>query len=122
MQVDDEPSAVEPARRRANTRKTSLFPFLPHARKQSAKKLKRTPTNEDASSVISSSSLAPSTKASPTNPPAANEWPLIATVEADVPTVPEQDTQIELQGFSVHLEDDAKDVYRWAVVYENQRG
>lgn len=122
MQVDNEPTAVEPARRKANTRKTSLFPFLPRTRKQSAKKLKRVSSNEDGSSIISSSSPTPSTKAAPTNPPAADEWPLIASVEADIPAIPEPNIQIDLEGLSVPPESDSKDVYRWAVVYENQRG
>ena len=122
MQVDDEPTAVEPARRKANPSKSSLFPFLPRARKRSAKKLKRIASNDDASSLVSSSSLAPSTKAPPTNPPAADEWPLIASAEADIPAVPEPNTQIGLEGLSVPVEDDCRDVYRWAVVYENQRG
>lgn len=43
----------------------------------------------------------------------------MATVEPDVP---EPNTQIELEGLSAPLEGDSKDVYRWAVVYENQRG
>jgi hypothetical protein len=124
MQVDDEPTAVEPARRKANAQKASFFNFLPRTRKQSAKKPKRVSSNEDVSSVISPSSSSPasSTKAPPTNPPVADEWPLIANVEADIPAAPEPNTQIELEGLSVPLEDDAKDVYRWAVVYENQRG
>jgi hypothetical protein len=121
MQVDDEPTAVEPARRKANTSKTSLFPFLPRTRKQLAKKPKRATNNDDASGVVSSSSssLAPSTKAPPTNSPAADEWPLIASAGADIP---EPNTQIGLEALSVPVEDDCKDVYRWAVVYENQRG
>jgi hypothetical protein len=122
MQPDDEPTAVESARRKANTQKTTLIPFLSRTRKRSAKKLKRTSGAGDTASVISSSSSSstPSTKAPPTNPPAVDEWPLIASAEADV--VPEPNTQIELEGLSTPLESDSKDVYRWAVVYENQRG
>jgi hypothetical protein len=125
MQPDDEPTAVEPARRKANTKKTSLFPFLSRARKQSAKNLRRDSATESASGVASTSastsSPTSSTKAPPT-PPAAGEPPLVAGVESEDPTVPEPNTLIELEGLSTPLEDDSKDVYRWAVVYENQRG
>lgn len=124
MQVDDEPTAVEPARRKANSQKTPIFPFLPHRGKQSAKKLKRVSSDVDISSVISpsSSSPTPSTKAPPTKPPPADGWPLIANVEADIPAVPEPNKQIELESLSAPLNGDSTDVYRWAVVYENQRG
>ena len=123
MQPDDEPTATEPARRKANTPKKSLIPFLSRARKQSAKKLRRDSSTEDAPSVASTlnSSSSPSKKA-PTNPAAADEWPLIASAGSDVPIVPGPNTQIELEGLSAPLEGDSKDVYRWAVVYENQRG
>jgi len=47
---------------------------------------------------------------------------LMASMQVDVLAIPEPNAQIELQGFSTPLEDDSKDVYRWAVVYENQRG
>lgn len=124
MQVDDEPTAVEPARRKANTQKTSHFAFLPRTRKQSTKKLKRVSSDEGVSSIISTSfsSSAPAAKAPPPNPPAADEWPLIASVEADIPAGPEPSTQIQLEGLSASFGDDSQDVYRWAVVYENQRG
>lgn len=46
----------------------------------------------------------------------------MATVESDGPVVPGPDTLIGLEDLSAPLEDDSKDVYRWAVVYENQRG
>lgn len=46
----------------------------------------------------------------------------MANVESDTPVEREPNTQIELEGLSAPLEDDSKDVYRWAVVYENQRG
>ena len=118
MQPDDEPTAAEPARRKANAQKTSIFPFLSRARKQSAKKLKQDPSAEDTSSVASTSS----TEALPTHTPTAEERPLMASVEPDGPVVPEPNTLIELEGLSAPLEDDSKDVYRWAVVYENQRG
>ena len=125
MQPDDEPTAVEPARRKANTKKTSLFPFLSRARKQSAKTFRRDSTTESASGIASTSastsSPTSSTKAPPT-PPAASEPPLVAGVGSDDPIVPEPNTLIELEGLSTPLEDDSKDVYRWAVVYENQRG
>ncbi|KAF9785853.1 hypothetical protein BJ322DRAFT_1020043 [Thelephora terrestris] len=117
LQADDEPAAVEPARRKANTQKASIFPFLSRSRTKSSKKLKRVPSTEDAPRAISTSSTSP---ASSTKPPPAD--PLMAGVQVDVPAIPEPDTQIELQGFSTPLEDDSKDVYRWAVVYENQRG
>ena len=38
------------------------------------------------------------------------------------PVAAEPNMPIELGGLSTPLEDDSKDVYRWAVVYENQRG
>ena len=122
MQPDDEPTASEPARRKANTPKTYLLPFLSRTRKQSAKKLRRDSSIEDASSVASTLSPSPSTKAPPTNLPAADELPLMSSVEPDISIVPEPNTQIELEGLSAPLEDDLKDDYRWAVVYENQRG
>jgi len=118
MEPDDEPTAAEPARRKANAQKTSIFPFFSRARKQSSKNLKQDPSADGTSSVASTSS----TEAPPTPPPVADERPLMASVEADVPVVPEPNTLIELEGLSVPLEDDSKDVYRWAVVYENQRG
>lgn len=118
MQPDDEPTAAEPARRKANTQKTSIFPFFSRARKQSAKKLKQDPSADDMSSVASTSS----TEAPPIHPPVAEERPPMASVEADGPVVPEPNALIELEGLSIPLEDDSKDVYRWAVVYENQRG
>ena len=46
----------------------------------------------------------------------------MAGIEPDVPVVPVPNAQIELEGLPACLEDDSKDVYRWAVVYENQRG
>jgi hypothetical protein len=126
MQTDDEPAAAEPARRKANTKKTSLLPFLSRTGKRSVKKLKRASTTEDVSNDIpsSSSSLTRSYDAPPTNPPGTDvdEWPLVASADTDVPAVPEPNTQIELDGLSAPREDDFKDVYRWAVVYENQRG
>lgn len=124
MQADDEPTAVEPARRKANTQKTSLFPLLSRPRKRSSKKLKRVSSTEDGSRTSSSSSLFPvsSTGPPPANPLTVDEWPLTASMQVDVLAIPEPNTQIELQGFSNPLEDDSKDVYRWAVVYENQRG
>ncbi|KAF9652017.1 hypothetical protein BDM02DRAFT_3089902 [Thelephora ganbajun] len=45
----------------------------------------------------------------------------MASVGSDAPVL-EPNTQIELEGLSVPLEGDSRDVYRWAVVYENQRG
>ena len=118
MQPDDEPTAAEPARRKANAQKSSIFPFFSRARKQSTKNLKQDPSTDDASSVASTSS----TEAPPTHPPVADERPLMASVVSDDPLVPEPNTLIELEGLSAPLEDDSKDVYRWAVVYENQRG
>lgn len=119
MQPDDEPTATELARRKANTPKTSRFPFLSRPRKQSAKKYKRGSATEDASSIVSNStsSLSPTT-----NPPAGDEWPLMTSVESDTPNALQLNTQIELECLSAPLEDDSRDVYRWAVVYENQRG
>jgi hypothetical protein len=126
MQTDDEPAAAEPARRKANTKKPSLFPFLSRTGKRSVKNLKRASTTEDASNDIpsSSSSLTRSYDAPPTNPLVTDvdEWPLVASADTDVPAVPEPNTQIELDCSSAPREDDFKDVYRWAVVYENQRG
>ena len=123
MQPDDEPTAAEPARRKANAQKTSIFPLLSRARKQSAKKLKQDPSIEDTSSVASTSTSLPptSTEIPPTNPAVADERLSVASLPDD-PTVPEPNTLIELEGLSAPLEDDSKDVYRWAVVYENQRG
>lgn len=117
MEHDDEPTASEPARRKANTPKTSFLPFLSRKRKQSAKKLRRDSSAEDAPSVASTP-----TKAPPTNLPAADELLLVSNAEPDIPIVPEPNTQIVLEGLSTPLEDDSKDDYRWAVVYENQRG
>jgi len=124
MQPDDEPTAAEPARRKANAQKTSVFPFLSRARKQSAKKLKQDPSTEDTSSVASTSTSPPpsSTETPPTDPAVADERPSVTRVGADDPTVPEPTTLIELEGLSAPVEDDSRDVYRWAVVYENQRG
>lgn len=119
IQADDEPTAIEPARRKANTKKTSLFPFLPRTAKQSARKLKRVSVTEDASNLVSFSPQASPAEPPPAHPPAADEWPLMTTAEA---AVPEPNAQIELDGSLAPLEDDTKDVYRWAVVYENQRG
>jgi len=123
MQPDDAPTAAEPARRKANAQKTPIFPFLSRARKQSAKKLKQDPNTDYTCSVASTStsSLPSSTKTPPTNPPVA-ECPTVASVEPDDPAVPEPNTLIELEGLPAPLEGDSKDVYRWAVVYENQRG
>lgn len=122
MQVDDEPTAVEPARRKANTQKTSLLPFLFRTTKQSRKKHKPASVTEDASNLVSFPPPASPTEPPPAHPPAADEWPSMTTAEADVRAVPEPNAQIELDGSSAPLEDDTKDVYRWAVVYENQRG
>ena len=124
IQTDDEPDSVEPARRKANSKKASLFPLLSRVKKRSTKKLKQVSTTEGVLNDVSSSSLShiSSSESSPENPPAADEWPPTASAEADVPAIPETDTQIELDGFSAPLEGDSKDVYRWAVVYENQRG
>lgn len=122
MQPDDEPTAA--ARRKANIQKTSLFPFLSHARKRSTKKHRKDSGTEDVSSLVSTStlSLPLSTKAPPTNPPVADEWPLMASGGSNDPVAAEPNMPIELGGLSTLPEDDSKDVYRWAVVYENQRG
>ena len=124
MQPDDEPTAAEPARRKANVQKTSLLPFLSRTRKRTTKKHRQDISTENVSSVASTSasSLPPSTEAPPTNPSVVDEWPSTASGGSDNPVATEPNTPIELEGLSTPLEDDSKDVYRWAVVYENQRG
>jgi hypothetical protein len=89
----DEPEAAEQARRRITPRRSFLSLF---ARNSNAP-----PLPEDQSSPSES----------------VNAHPAITSL-----AVPETTESVNLDGSAALPNDDTKDIYRWAIIYENQRG
>lgn len=98
MQTDDDPEAVDLARRRLTTRRSFLSLF----KRKSASSLPADAQEQN--------------NAPPSRTP-TDDWPLMASL-----AVPQSNDFINLDGLDIMPDDNTRDVYRWAIIFENQRG
>lgn len=98
MQTDDDPEAADLARRRLTTRRSFLSLF----KRKSASSLPADAQEQN--------------NAPPSRTP-TDDWPLMASL-----AVPQSNDFIDLDGSDIMPDDNTRDVYRWAIIFENQRG